>query len=239
MGFQLTMQVNEAKASKVQPENSLMATEDRIDALLNHPNEVVCCRCGEVLAKNLTELAEACEADEVTIGRLNRVRLPDGKYKTGYSIQHDKNEVPCEAPYSKEFWIAATAHNYPLLVEGGLEGVPKGHQVRRTPEAELTVAPFRGNKAKEAPAKAAPKAKTVPKAKAPKQSKAKRSPLEKGLIELAKLTEEHKAKPEAKASMQAAKKAEELSKLRDENKSLKARLDKMEAFMEALKGLSL
>lgn len=234
MGFQLTMQVNEAKASKVQPENSLMATEDRIDALLNHPNEVVCCRCGEVLAKNLTELAEACEADEVTIGRLNRVRLPDGKYKTGYSIQHDKNEVPCEAPYSKDFWIAATAHNYPLLVEGELEGVPDGHQVRRTPEAELTVAPFRGNKAKEAP-----KAKTAPKAKAPKQSKAKRSPLEKGLIELAKLTEEHKAKPEPKASMQAAKKAGELTKLRAENKSLKARLEKLEGFMEALKGLSL
>ena len=46
--------------------------------------------------------------------------------------------------------------------------------------------------------------------------------------------------------MQAAKKADELSKLKDENKSLKTQVDlltehkaKMESFMKALKGLSL
>tara|TARA_Y100001938_G_scaffold148165_1_gene231120 strand:- start:573 stop:1238 length:666 start_codon:yes stop_codon:yes gene_type:complete len=210
MSFQLLIPT--LAASKEAPATqSLMASEDRIDALREHQDTVVCCRCGDPIASSLQELSEACEAGEVVVGRLKSVII-DGKKRTGYSLLHNKENTPCSADYDKEFFDAAIAHNQPLLVGGELDGIPEGYQVRRSKEGTLEVAALHSRK-------------TAPKAKASAQSKAK--PVAK-----AKTVD---AKAEAKASMQAAKRADELSKLRAENKALKEQMQKFEGFMSLLK----
>jgi len=225
MSFQLLIPT--LAASKEAPVNTkgLMASEDRIDALLEHQDTVVCCRCGDPIANSLQELGEACEAGEVVVGRLKSVII-DGKKRTGYSLLHNKENAPCSADYDKEFFDAAIAHNQPLLVGGLLDGIPEGYQVRRSKEGTLEVAALHGKK-------------TAPKAKASTQSKAKPVAKAKPAAKPVAKAKPVDTKTEAKASMQAAKRADELSKLRAENKALKEQMKeqmkKFEGFMSLLK----